>query len=123
MSLTHLLTEGLLSRIGHGLFSFASVDLCLIGIFSEIFGVLHFYVSVLFFTLLPLSLILMGVSLVKTSLYKKLGFIALWSSVLAIGIWLPPWRGVAVPEFVSALVGSVWCITVGFHLLIKKNIH
>ena len=121
MSLTHLLTDGLLSRIGKGLFSLASVDLCLIGIFSENFGVLHFCVSILFFTLLPLSLILMGVSLVKASLYKKLGFIALLSSVLAFGIWLLPWSGVAVPEFISALVGSVWCIAVGFHLIKKRH--
>ena len=121
MSLTHLLTEGFLSRIGHFLFSFSSVDLCLIGIFSENFGVLHFYVSILFFTLLPLSLILMGVSLVKALLYKRLGFIALLSSVLAIGIWLPSWSGVAVPEFISALVGSVWCFAVGFHFIRRDS--
>lgn len=121
VGLTHLLTEGLLSRIGHGLFSLAAVDLCLIGIFSENFGVIHFYVSITFFTLLPLSLILMGARLVKASSYKKLGFIALLSSVLAIGIWLLPWRGVAVPEFVSALMGSAWCVAAGFHL-IKKEI-
>ena len=117
MSLNHLLPEGLLSRIGQALFFFASVDLCLIGIFSETFGVLHFYVSVLFFTLLPLSLILMGVRLVKSSLYKRLGFIALLSSVLAIGIWLPTWVGVAIPEFISALMGSMWCIGAGYYLI------
>jgi hypothetical membrane protein len=116
-SLTHLLPEGLLSRIGRGLFSLASVDLCLIGIFSENFGVLHFYVSVLFFTLLPLSLILMGVSLIKSSLYKRLGFIALLSSVFTIGVWLLTWGGVAIPEFISALMGSVWCVVAGFYLI------
>lgn len=121
VGLTHLLNEGLLSRIGHGLFSLAAVDLCLIGIFSENFGVIHFYVSILFFTLLPLSLILMGVELVKASSYKKLGFIALLSSALAIGIWLPTWSGVAVPEFVSALVGSAWCSAVGLHLINRKS--
>jgi hypothetical membrane protein len=117
MSLTHLLPSGLLSRIGQGLFSLASVDLCLIGVFSENFGVLHFYVSVLFFTLLPLSLILMGVSLIKSPMYKTLGFIALLSSVLAIGIWLPTWGGVAIPEFISALIGSMWCVVAGFFLI------
>jgi hypothetical membrane protein len=117
MSLTHLLGAGLLSRIGHSLFSIASVDLCLIGLFSEKFGILHFYVSVLFFTLLPLSLILIGVRLIMSSLYKRLGFIILLSSVLAIGIWLPTWVGVAIPEFVSALMGSVWCVGAGFYLI------
>ncbi len=117
MSLTHLFTEDILSRIGRWLFSFSSIDLCLVGIFSENFGVIHFYVSILFFTLLPLSLLCMGVRLVKTSSYKKLGFIALFSSVLVIGIWLPPWRGVAVPEFFSALMGSLWCVAAGLYLI------
>ena len=120
-SLTHLLTGDILSRIGNWLLSFSSIDLCLIGIVSENFGVIHFYVSIIFFTLLPLSLLFMGGSLVKASSYKKLGFIALLSSVLAIGIWLPPWTGVAVPEFFSALMGSLWCVTAGLYL-IKRDI-
>ena len=117
MNLTRLLAEDFFSRIGHRLFSLASVDLCLIGVLSENFGVLHFYVSILFFIFLPLSLILMGVSLIKSSPFKRLGYIALLSSVFAIGIWLPTWRGVAVPEFISALTGSTWCVGAGFYLL------
>jgi len=117
MSLNHLLTEGVLSRIGRWLFSSSSIDLCLIGIFSENFGFIHFYVSILFFTLLPLSLLLMGASLIKTRPYKKLGYLAVLSGLLAIITWLPRWRGVAIPEFFSAFMGSSWCVAADLYLI------
>ena len=86
---------------------FSSLFLILIGGFDEVYGVIHFSVSVLFF-------VSIGIASIVYSLEakNKLGYTAFIIGFLS---WLTYWFriykvGVAVPELLSAIAVSSWII-------------
>ncbi len=87
-----------------------------IGLFPETTGRLHFYVSVAFFTLLPISLFFIGAALLGDPSERRLGFFVVLAGVFAAAVWMLPWRAVAIPELLASLAASVWSIVLGVKL-------
>ncbi|MDI6887262.1 MAG: DUF998 domain-containing protein [Candidatus Thermoplasmatota archaeon] len=91
-----------------------AIALCGIGLFPENMGIIHFYFSVAFFVLLPISLFFIGLSISAKD--RKLGFVILILSICSALIWLLPKNGVAIHEFVASSAGSASCILLGIKL-------
>jgi hypothetical membrane protein len=97
-----------------------SIALMCIGIFPETAGRIHFYVSVAFFLLYPIASILFGVHLLSHGKDRLFGVLSVVMAFICLAIWfLVPWRsmgvtGVAIPEFLSSLVGCVWMIYIAY---------
>ncbi len=111
-----ILPKRILSRIGRITLTLDCIDLCAIGIFPETAGIIHFYVSVVFFVLLSISLILLGADGLREQPRRKEGIYMILSGILAGAVWLFPWEGVAIPEIIAALTISLWSIILGFRL-------
>ncbi|MCS7131176.1 MAG: DUF998 domain-containing protein, partial [Hadesarchaea archaeon] len=98
----------------------AGAALCAVGIFPESAGDIHFYVSVAFFTLLVISLWLVGVALIQLG-ERKLGSSIVSAGILAAAVWALPWPAVAIPEAVASLAASACCVALGVKLLVKPG--
>ena len=107
-------------KLGHAgtlILILASANLCAIGIFPETAGAIHFYVSVAFFVLLPISLFFIGAAMVQESSEKNWGLFAFLVGVVAVMVWIVPWRGgLAIPEVLASLPTFVWSIGLGVRL-------
>lgn len=105
----------------------AGIFLASIGVFPETApNNIHYIVSVAFFAAFPMSLLIQSVALLSTSAYRKLGAFTLIMAITAVipwTIWMPLklYRGVAIPEFVSALAAATWSIVMGLTLLREKQ--
>ena len=109
-----------LGKAGVFILMIAGAALTCIGIFSEDFGEIHFYASVAFFSLFPISLLIIGAALI---LECSRGF-GIFSIIIAILAGIPwplyftfTWGGVAIPEITSVAFDSVWSITAGIKML------
>ena len=99
-----------------GSFSLAATGLALMGIgfFPENVVPAHYLFSVAFFVLLPISLLIIaGAFAFKRE--TKMAFFTLLIAVAAALPWILYFyvhyvSGVAIPEFASALAGSVWIV-------------
>jgi len=105
----------------------AGIFLASIGIFPETTpNNIHYIVSVAFFTAFPISLLIQSAALLSTSSRRKLGAFTLIMAITAAipwAIWMPlkPYRGVAIPELVSALAAATWSIVMGSTLIREKQ--
>ena len=112
-----LIQESLLSRIGAFVFVLDTLALTAIGIFPGNVKPLHFYASVTFFALLPMSMFLLGFAFLRTS-KTKLGLFTFVVAVVAAIVWVVPFgKGVAIPETLSGLSASTWSVVLGFKIL------
>ena len=112
-----LLQESLLSRIGAFVFVLDTLALTAIGVFPENVEPLHFYASVTFFALLPVSMFLLGAAFLRMS-RMKLGFFTFVTAMVAAIVWIVPFgQGVAIPETLSGLSASMWSVVLGFKML------
>ncbi len=113
----------MIRRRGHAgtfILVLASLDLCAIGVFPETTGMIHYYVSVALFTLLPLSFILMGSAIIQRPSQRNLGLFTVFAGVVAGGVWIVPWGGgLAIPETFAALPILGWSIVLGIRLFKK----
>ncbi len=117
------LGRGLKSRLGRlGAFvvMLDAVALSAIGVFPETAGVLHFYVSVAFFTLLSSYLLIYGAAFILESATVKLGLFSILLGVVSAAVWIFSWEGVAIPEALAFLAGSAWSITMGVRLFRQR---
>jgi len=121
LGLKEILPNGVLSRIGRVILVLDSITLCTIGIFPETAGRIHFYVSVVFFVLLPISLLLIGTDFMRERTKRKKGMLMITSGLFTVFIWSFPWKGAAIPEILAALTISLWSITLGFKLFRHEN--
>lgn len=93
-----------LSRDLEVLVALLGYSLVLVAVFDEVYGRLHFYVSVLFFVLLALC-VLRAATILESKIMRALAVafllasIALW--ILHFAARIP--RGAAIPELVSAI--------------------
>ena len=108
-----------MARIGVALFTLACIWLACIGIFPESAGRIHFIVSVGFFTFLSLSLIVLGLAMARSKARwdRFHALLALVLGITAAVAWTLPHRGVAIPEIISSVAGSVWIASLGVRLL------
>jgi len=112
-----LLQESLLGRIGALVFVLDMLALTAIGVFPESVEPLHFYASVTFFALLPVSMFLLGAAFLRMS-RMKLGFFTFVTAMVAAIVWIVPFgKGVAIPEALSGLSVSMWSVVLGFKML------
>jgi hypothetical membrane protein len=88
-----------------------------IGVFPENVEPIHFYASVIFFVLLPISVFLVGAAFLQTH-RTKLGFFTFTAAIVAAIVWTIPFgKGVAIPETLSGLSASAWSIVLGFKIM------
>jgi len=114
--LTQDLPASFLSRIGSILFLLDAFALCAVGIFPETAGRIHFYVSVAFFALFPLSLLLTGSAMLLKPTQRRWGLLTILASIIAVGTWMFRWPSAAIPEIIAALAASSWSMFSGIRL-------
>lgn len=116
-----LLRERVAGKLGAFVFVLASVALLLIGVFHENVRPVHYIVSVMFFMLLPISLL---ISVGAFWLMRRLRM-AVFTLLVAVAA-ATPWvlyfaihyvSGVAIPEAVSAFAGAVWAVVLSGKML------
>jgi len=110
-------------KIGASLLIVSSISLALVGVFTENYKVIHSLVAIGYLLLTPLGLICIG-SEDKSNQFGKvslvLGITAALLAILGIPIVTSVANleiGFAVPEFVEALVLSVWTFWVSLKLI------
>jgi len=110
-----------ISRTGAFVFVLATVALTAIGVFPENVRPTHYLVSVAFFVLLPISmLVITGAFWLRGQV--RMAVFTLVSAVAALTPWILLLivryvSGVAVPEAASALAGSVWIVVLSSKML------
>jgi hypothetical membrane protein len=115
------LLEKSAGKIGTSLFILSAFALIMIGVFNENSEPMHFYASVAFFMLFPLSMLFTMVSFSKSG-EAEMGAFTFLAAAVAASPWVAFFatrfvEGVAIPEVISALSASVWLIIVGVKML------
>jgi hypothetical membrane protein len=121
IGLREILLNRTLGRIGTLIFILDGAMLCAIGIFPETAGDIHFYVSVAFFVLLPVSLFLNGVAMMQESSERKTGLFTITAGIIAATVWMLQWSAVAIPEIIAALAAFVWSIVLGIRMFMQAS--
>jgi hypothetical membrane protein len=116
-----VLQKTMLSRIGVFMSVLAALALVAIGTFPESVEPTHYYVSVAFFLLLPVSMLVIGAAFLLTA-KVKMGVFTFLVAIVAALVWVMQWTigfgsNVAIPETLSALSASTWSIVLGFKML------
>lgn len=111
--------RGRLVRVAGGLFASAWIWLVCIGLFPENVGRIHFIVSVAFFVSLSLSMMAIGLGMLRSEAKgnRLYGVLGLGLGITAAVAWTLPHEGVAIPEAISSVAGSVWIAGLGARLL------
>jgi hypothetical membrane protein len=102
--------ENMLGRIGASIFLLGALALIAIGIFPENVKPMHYYVSVTFFVLLPISMFMIGAAFLSMARLKT-GVFTFLLAMFAVIVWVVQFSarfvsGVAIPETLSALSAS-----------------
>lgn len=92
-----------------------------VGLLAEPVGPLHFYVSVLFYTITPVAILIIGVSLTRSR--DRFGWLALAVGLLGIyGVTIPTSNVYcSVNEIISALPVMIFMAAFGLRLLKSKS--
>ncbi|MEW6069321.1 MAG: DUF998 domain-containing protein, partial [Candidatus Thermoplasmatota archaeon] len=117
IGLRKILGARLLGNIGALTLFSTAIVLCGIGIFPENVETIHLYLSLAFFGLLPISLFIIGLSMIIGQGYRKLGFVILILSICSAMIWHLPKNGIAIHESVASGAGACSCILLGIKLI------
>jgi hypothetical membrane protein len=115
------LTKGsTVGRVGSAVHLASAVLLILIGVINETIEPWHYVVSFAFFASLAVMLTIMGVYHWRTNM-RRFAILAWSAAALGVVIWMLPWRGVALPEAISALCVSVWQVSLGYWMYTLKE--
>ena len=119
------LGDKLLGKIGATVFTLTTVALIAIGVFPENVKPMHFYVSVAFFMLFPIAMLLIGAVFMLAN-RKQLGWFTFVAAVIAAVPWVlqftvPYVEGVAIPETISAVSASMWAIVLGYKMIVQSS--
>jgi len=107
-------------KIGSGAFAAVGLALMGIGFFPENVVPAHYFFSVAFFVLMPISLLIITGAFAIMRQAKM----AVFTLLIAVAAALP-WAlyftihyvsGVAIPEFVSALASSIWALLLSYKM-------
>jgi hypothetical membrane protein len=115
------LSERAVGKVGALVLGAAALALVAIGVFPESVRPVHYLVSVMFFVLLPISLLIITGAFWRMS-QMLMTLFTLLVAIAAISPWILLFSvryvaGVAVPEFVSALAGAVWAVILGYMMI------
>ena len=109
-----------LGKFGMLMMFMACISLVGIGVFTEDYSPHHFYFSVAFFVLLLLACLVMGTYF----LFKKpkyLGIAAFAVAIIGIIGWSINWGpGIAIPEVLTFVPGSIWFGMLGWWYYKRK---
>lgn len=114
------LNKNIIGKIGAIIFAAASLALEGIGWAPENLHPFHYYFSVAFFSLVPISLLVIA-GYFSSLRQNRLAVFTLVIAILGATMWVLYFLihyvpGVAIPEALSAIVGSVWTIVVGWKM-------
>ncbi|MEM3436964.1 MAG: DUF998 domain-containing protein [Nitrososphaerales archaeon] len=120
ISLVTINRKNLIGFIGFLMLFLSSLSLIGVGFFSESFGLVHFYFSLTFFTLLILSLIILGIHFTLDTSTRLLGVFTLLIGIVSFIFWID-WAtirslGVAIPEMISIILTSFWIIMLSIRM-------
>jgi hypothetical membrane protein len=112
-------------RVGALILASATVALISIGIFAENVKPAHYFVSVSFFVLFPLSAFTIAAAFIRTR-RTKLGLFALIEALIASAPWIlqfssPYVPNLAIPEAISAAAASLISVVLGLYMLSKAS--
>lgn len=112
-----------LGRIGVISLILGSVALCLTGLIPRTIAVPHNVVSIAFFTLIPLGVFIIGISLVKSA-QLLWGLFSIAIVILMVGLYLTPWpwRGGAILQLISILPWALWMVIIAAKLLMRSHL-
>jgi len=118
IGLMQTLRKQVLGLLGTFTLILSTISLCAIGVFPESAGRIHLYVSISFFALLAISILIIGATLIWKASQRYLGLFSILTVIVAaMAAWAVPHEGVAIPEMIAALAASVWSIVFGIKLL------
>lgn len=121
--LMQILRRNRVSFTGTFLLVLAAISLFLIGLFPETAGRIHLYVSVSFFALNILAMLVIGIGLVMDSSSRKVGAFSIAASLFSVIVWVVfwnlPYKGVAIPEMLASLSASAWSLVMGVGLFME----
>jgi len=114
--------KDLTRRIGAAILVFSGIALFGIGLFPETYETIHLYFSIAFFVSFPFGIFALGLSYIRNKENLLLGILAVLFFVASGIIWAFPWKaygitGVAIPEFLSSLCGTIYIIAISLELL------
>jgi hypothetical membrane protein len=120
IGLFKFLGKHLTGKIGAVIFILASLSLMGIGVTPENIEPFHYIFSVAFFSLVPFSLLVIASYFLVTR-QKPIATFTVLIAVLAAAPWVLFFgihyvQGVAIPELLSALAGTVWAIVIGWKM-------
>jgi len=117
------IVHGVIGKLSAIVLLIDSISLIGIGVFPETAGRIHLYFSVIFFLLYPISSLLFGLNLLISKTDLIFGFSCIIMTFTCLAIWfIIPWRvmgvtGVAIPEFLSSLIGCIWMVYISYRYL------
>lgn len=109
------LIKVLSNKAGAYLLAFSAVALVGIGVFPETVAALHFISSALFFMLLTIALLIIGLTIKQNQFERSVGSLAFLFALVAISstVFLFSMEGIAISEALSCFPAFVWCLIVG----------
>jgi len=117
IGLMQVLRKKVLGFLGTFTLALSTISLCAIGVLPESAGRIHLYVSLAFFTLLAISLLLIGAALMLESSQRYFGLFSILTVVVAAVVAVVvSHEGAAIPEIIASLAASVWSIVFGVKL-------
>ena len=97
------------------------LGLCLIGIFTEHAGRIHYYVSATYFLATPLAYALFGTDWIQQG-NRLMGWLSIAAGITAfLMIAAVPHKRIAVPEILAALTMGMWTFAVGLKMLLEPH--
>jgi hypothetical membrane protein len=129
ISLYKFLSKNFLGKTGAIAFGAVSLALEGIGVAPEGTNAFnfpwHYFFSVAFFTLMPISMLVIA-GYFLTTRQRGLSFFTLLTTLVAAAPWVLYFLvqyvpDVAIPELVSALAGSAWAIVIGWKMLKQSS--
>jgi hypothetical membrane protein len=113
--------KAICGKVGAFILVLAAFALTAIGVFPEDVKPTHYYVSVGFFVLLPISILVLSATFFLEA-KVKLGLFTFLVAAVATAVWIIHWTipfgsGVAILEALSAASASTCSIVLGFKML------
>ena len=128
LGFTKAKAKNALFYLGGILLMLGGISLSLVGVFTEAYGRLHFYVSASYFSLFSLAIMLNGFAFRKAG-RATMGNISILAGLIAAFVILSgaaaEWHiwlglGFAVPEIISSIMFAAWTIWTSLDLLFKE---
>jgi hypothetical membrane protein len=118
------LGESRVGKFGSAVFAAAALALIAIAVFNEHYSPTHYLVSVAFFTLAPIALLILTAGFALCQM-RKVAVFTFAIGVLAALPWIFQFAfnyvpDVAIPETLSALLVAAWAIVLGIKMLRAK---